>query len=304
MMPDARPEKSPKAPLTLADMLRQDQEAAHDDAPVMGLPPTTAPFQRAKRTAPTADLTRLAKAWALIGPGGGGKTVLARWLGGELAERGMLDRTVLAALDPMNRTLAQFFEAVMQPPSSDPGETEAWLRTMLQFISRQRLNAVLDFGGGDTSLARLVQAAPNIADTLEESGVGLVAAYVLTPRVDDLAALVTFEAGGFRPRATALVLNLGRAETPAAFDGVRRQPAYKAALDRGAVELWMPPLEPQDLALRIERARLQFGQARDGVAADGTALQAVGGLERSRVRHWLGQMNGEFAAVESWLPWA
>lgn len=296
-MPDARIEKAPKAPVSLAELLRQDQEAAIEDAPVAGLPPTAAPFQRAQRKAPVPDLAHLARVWALIGPGGGGKTVLARWLAGELAERGKLDGTLLAALDPTNRTLAQFFEAVMQPPSSDPGETETWLRTLLQFISKQRLNAALDFGGGDTSLGRLVQAAPNLADTLEESGVGLIAAYVLTPRLDDLAALVTYEAAGFRPRATALILNLGRAETPAAFDAVRRQPAYKAALDRGAVELWMPALAPQDLALRIERARLQFAQARDG------ASPAVGGLERAIVREWLERMGVEFAAVRTWLPW-
>lgn len=230
--------------------------------------------------------------------------MLARWLINELAERGMLDRTLLGALDPTNRTLAHFFEAVMQPPTSDPAETEAWLRTMLQFIARQRLNAALDFGGGDTSLARLVQATPDIADALEDEGVALIAAYVLTPRVDDLATLVTYEGAGFRPRATALILNLGRAASPSAFDAVRRQPAYKAALARGAVELWMPALEPQDLALRIERARLQFSQARDGVSADGSVSRVVGGLERSRVRHWLEQMRAEFAAVESWLPWA
>ncbi len=302
-MPGAKAATMPKPAMTLAEMLRQDQEAGHDDAPVEGLPPTSAPFQQSARTGPVADLTRLAKVWALIGAGGGGKSTIARWLGGELAERGMLDRTLLAALDPMNRTLAQFFEAVMTPPSSDPAETEAWLRKMLEFVTKQRLNGVLDFGGGDTSLARLVQAAPTVADQLEEAGVGLIAAYVLTPRLDDLASLVTFEGAGFRPKATALILNLGRAETPAAFDAVRRQPVYKAALARGAVELWMPALEPQNLALRIERGRIQFVQARDGVSATGAALPAVGGLERVLVREWLERMDAEFAAVRSWLPW-
>jgi putative transposase len=40
-------------------------------------------------------------------------------------------------------------------------------------------------------------------------------------------------------------MSLAKADTPAAFDAIRRQPAYKAAMARGAVELWMPEL-PQN----------------------------------------------------------
>src|ERR1700750_2524848 len=91
---------------------------------------------------------------------------------------------------------------------------------------------------------------PTLAEAMEEQGIGLIAAYMLTPRVDDLASLVTFEQSGFRPRATALILNLAKADTPAAFDAIRRQPAYRAAMARGAVELWMPALS-QGVSLRI-----------------------------------------------------
>ena len=291
-----------KSLTSMAELFAQETEE-YDDLVVSGLPPTTVPFIRSERKAPVADLAQLTKAWALIGPGGSGKTVLARWLGGELAHRGMLDKSVLAALDPTNRTLATFFEKVMQPPSSDPADTAAWLQRLLQFVASKRANGILDFGGGDVSLVRTIEAAPTIADSLQEQGVGLVAAYVLTPRVDDLAALVTFEQKGFRPRATALVLNLARAATPAAFDAVRRQAAYKAALDRGAVELWMPELS-QAVALRIEQARVQFRQARDGDAPAGRKPASISLIERVEVREFLERMTAEFQAVESWLPWA
>ena len=216
----------------------------------------------------------------------------------------MEDRAILAALDPANRTLTHFFDDVQQPPSADPVQTTAWLRELLGFVAKQKANAVLDYGGNNVSKVRLVEAAPSIADSMEQDGVALVAAYVLTPRVDDLAPLVTFEARGFRPRATALILNLGRAETPGAFDAVRRQSAYKAALDRGAVELWMPALEPQSLALQVEQQRLQFHQARDGEVPAGRKASTISALERVMIREWLQRMDEEFAAVSTWLPWA
>lgn len=296
--------KQPGPARSLSAMFQQEREEAADDFDVAGLPPSLALPTRSKRTLPVPDLTGLGKVWELIGPGGAGKTVLARWLGGGLVERGMEDRAILAALDPANRTLTHFFDDVQQPPSADPVQTTAWLRELLGFVAKQRANAVLDYGGNNVSKVRLVEAAPTIADSMEQDGVALVAAYVLTPRVDDLAPLVTFEARGFRPRATAMILNLGRAETPAAFDAVRRQSAYKAALDRGAVELWMPALEPQSLALQVEQQRFQFHQARDGEVPAGRKASTISALERVMIREWLQRMDEEFAAVSTWLPWA
>lgn len=303
-MADTKTSKQPGPARSLSAMFQQEREEAADDFDVAGLPPSLALPTRSKRTLPVPDLTGLGKVWELIGPGGAGKTVLARWLGGGLVERGMEDRAILAALDPANRTLTHFFDDVQQPPSADPVQTTAWLRELLGFVAKQRANAVLDYGGNNVSKVRLVEAAPTIADSMEQDGVALVAAYVLTPRVDDLAPLVTFEARGFRPRATAMILNLGRAETPAAFDAVRRQSAYKAALDRGAVELWMPALEPQSLALQVEQQRFQFHQARDGEVPAGRKASTISALERVMIREWLQRMDEEFAAVSTWLPWA
>jgi hypothetical protein len=304
MMTETKTSKPPKPALSLSAMFQQGREDAADDFDVAGLPPSLALPTRSKRTLPVPDLTGFGKVWELIGPGGAGKTVLARWLGGGLTERGMDDQAILAALDPANRTLTHFFDKVQQPPSSDPVQTTAWLRGLLGFVAKQKANAVLDYGGNNVSKVRLVEAAPTIADSMEQDGVALVAAYVLTPRVDDLASLVTFEARGFRPRATALILNLGRAETPAAFDALRRQSAYKAALDRGAVELWMPALEPQSLALQIEQQRLQFHQARDGDVPAGRNASYISALERVMIREWMTRMDEEFATINTWLPWA
>lgn len=100
------------------------------------------------------------------------------------------------------------------------------------------------------------------------------------------------------------ILNLGRAETADDFDAVRRHPAYKAALARGAVELWLPKLEPQSLALEIERKRLHFVHARDGITPDGHKPADISLLERVMIRGWLEQMDEFFVPVETWMPGA
>jgi hypothetical protein len=125
---------------------------------------------------------------------------------------------------------------------------------------------------------------------------------VLTPRPDDLASLVTFEQQGFRPKATVLVLNLARAETPAAFDAIRRQPAYKAAIDRGAVEILMPAL-PQAIALEIERVRVHFRQAAEGAAPEGRKAANLTLMEQSEVRLFIERMRSEFQIIDGWMPW-
>lgn len=298
----AQDKAQPKAPrITFADRFRRKPDP-DEDALVLSLPSVTDGMALPKPGKPGIDLSAQAKLWLLIGPGGAGKTLLARWLGGKLAEAGALEGTFLAALDPTNRTLADFFDAVEQPPTANPARVAAWLREMLAFVATQRTSGIVDFGGGDTSLMQMVATSPKFAEPLDEAGVAAVATYLLSPRVDDLTLLAGFERQGFQPRATALVLNMGRAETPDDFDALRRHPAYKAALDRGAVELWMPKLEPQSLALEIERKRLHFLQVRDGVTQPGAKPADITSFERMIVGEWLRAMDDSFAPVVTWMP--
>ena len=122
---------------------------------------------------------------------------------------------------------------------------------------RERLPEIADMGHGDTSLARIISHLLDLADTIEESGLVPVAAYILGPRVDDLSSLATFEASGFLPRATLLLLNGARVDAglnPAeAFAPIRRHSAVRAAAARGAVVVKMPQLDPPELALKVER---------------------------------------------------
>lgn len=254
--------------------------------------------------APTAlDLTGQAKAWFLVGPNGSGKTALARWMGWNLATN---DRVVsMAALDPQNRSLATWFANVMQPETNDGVQTARWLSDYLDYLMEQKTSAILDFGGGDTALAKMVHEVPDLAATMTAAGVAPVACYMIGPRVEDLASLDALETAGFQPPATAIVLNEGRVDSTLsrdeAFARVFRHSAFTRVVDRGAVVLWMPRLEPE-VAAEIEGKRLTFGQARDGQVPAGAKFGPIGGFKRSMVRRWLENMQHEFGPVASWMP--
>lgn len=250
------------------------------------------------------DLTGKPKVWFMIGGGNSGKTVEVRYLIGRMQEQGR--QAILAALDPANRSLATWFAGVEQPPSSDGTQTARWLRELLTFLMTEKShNAMLDFGAGDTALAKVVDAAPTIAATLEDAGLAPIACYTLTPRPDDLAALDTLEAAGFQPRATVLIFNEGRVDSAMsrdeAFARVLRHSSVRNALARGAVPLWMPRLEPEVMQ-EVEGKRLQFVQARDGQVPEAASFAPIGGFERAMVARWMERMEVAHAAISTWLP--
>ena len=249
------------------------------------------------------DLSGLPKIWFLIGPGGAGKTAAARWLIHRMTEQGR--EAVLAALDPANRSLASWFANVEMPPSKDGAHSARWLREFLEYLMTAKSQAVIDFGGGDISLETVLASAPDMHTALQSAGLGVVACYVLTPRVDDLNILQTLEAAGFQPEATVILLNEGRADPTMprdeAFAPIARHSIFKAAVARGAVVLWMPALE-SDVMQEIEVKRLDFGMARDGQVPEGAKFWPVGGLRRSMVGRWLQRMEQASLPISSWLP--
>jgi hypothetical protein len=86
-----------------------------------------------------------------------------------MAEQGR--QALLAALDPGNRSLLDWFEGVEHPATSDPNHSVRWLRDVLIHLMRQKTSALVDLGGGNTSLAKLVDLAPDIADRMASEGV-------------------------------------------------------------------------------------------------------------------------------------
>ena len=278
-----------------------------EDEIAVGLPSPSPSFAGRKADGPAAlvlpDLAGRPKVWFVIGPGRSGKTTLIRYVMEKVAAGS--GGALAAALDPQNRSLANFLDGVAQPPTNDAAAVARWLESLLRAMMENGTSALLDLGGGDTSLGRVLSDVPDLAAMMEGAGVAPVAIYTLGPRVDDLASLATFEVQGFQPRAIALVLNEGLTDPTVAredaFGRVMRHSAFKAAVARGAVVMWMPRLEPS-VAADIEGKRLDFASARDGVLPTSRTVAPLGVFDRSRVRAWMNGMDAMLAPVTAWLP--
>ena len=256
---------------------------------------------RSGRSAQAVDLTGKAKAVMAIGLGATGKTTLLRWVCERSTARDDEQELALATVDPLNRELAHYFPATMAPNTQDPVQITAWLEKLLMWTIETKKSIAVDFGGGDTTLGRIVGEVPDLQQMMESAGIEPVALYPLTPRSSDLTPLAVMEQAGFKPRATALILNEGRADSSRdrleEFAQIRRHSTYKAALARGAVEVWMPRLYA---AKAIEDRRIGFRQAMNGEAPAGGL--GLGLFDRSRTSHWLAAMEEAFSPIASWLP--
>jgi hypothetical protein len=265
--------------------------------------PLSAKSRAAEPVTAVIDLAGKPKVWLLIGRGGSGKTVLARWMGWRMTELGRA--AMIAALDPTNRSLATWFAGVEQPELSDPSYTARWLRSALSHLMQTKFSGIFDFGGGDISLRTVIEMAPTLAEDMIGAGVEPIACYCIGPSQDDLTSLGSLEEGRFRPRSTVLVLNEGKADSmlsrEEAFARVLRHSDFRAAVARGAIAIWMPRLEP-DVMDQIEGKHVTFGQARDGQVPEGKTFPPIGGLDRSMVGRWLDRMEQAFQPVTTWLP--
>ena len=168
----------------------------------VSLPPSSFVQPGAVAVGSAADLSAKPKVWFAIGPGRSGKTMLLRWAAEMTANQG--GSAIVAAADPQNRSLKNYLEGVAEPPTNDAVATSRWLEALLRHVMDEKASAMVDLGGGDTALHKLLAMVPDLAESLEGAGVAPVAIYTLGPRVDDLAALASFEALGFQPAATVL----------------------------------------------------------------------------------------------------
>jgi len=237
---------------------------------------------------PAIDLTGQRKVWFLSGRGKTGKTMLARYIADRMADLG--GSAVVAACDPVNRSLRRFLDNIAEPPSSDTEEVKDWLWGLLHAAMTEQFSALIDLGGGDSSLTSLVAQMPGLAQILSEGGIEPVAVYLVGADPDDLTPLEIAERQGFQPRATAVVLNefAGRRHR---FDPILQDPTVRGALDRGAVQLWMPSL----WNVAAEACNTNAWRFQDAVS-HGDAFVA------SSVSDWLKRMDAEFEPIRSWIP--
>jgi hypothetical protein len=256
----------------------------------------TDPFEAATGV----DLSGKKKVIFWVGRGKTGKTTGIRWS----AEAAVLAGTALlmADMDPTNDTFSQYVSNVARPPeAADPALALKWLDRLLQHALQHGLSLLVDLGGGDTTLRRLVTQLPDLVSLFEAQGFAVVLFYTVGPQEEDLSPLATMQGLGFAPTATAVILNEAMAEIGDpplhAFARILRHSAFRAAVQRGAVPIWMPRLLP---AQQIEIRRLQF---RDAAAGEiGLGKTPLGPFDRSRLLNWLQAMDVNFAGIRTWLP--
>jgi hypothetical protein len=271
-----------------------------DSGPELNIRSASGTIAGPTEAASGVDLSGKKKIIFWIGRGKTGKTTGIRWS----AEAAVLVGTTLlmADMDPTNDTFSQYVGNVARPPeATDPALALKWLDRLLQHALQHGLSLLVDLGGGDTTLRRLVTQLPDLVELCEAQGFAVVLFYTVGPQEEDLSPLATMQGLGFTPTATAIVLNEAMAEIGDpplhAFARILRHSAFLAAVQRGAVPIWMPRLLP---AQQVEIRRLQF---RDAAAGEtGLGKTPLGPFDRSRVLNWLQAMDANFAGIKTWLP--
>jgi hypothetical protein len=203
----------------------------------------------------------------------------------------------LADIDPSNASFSRYFDGVARPETDSPVGVARWLQQLIEHCATERQSAIVDLGGGDTTLRTLATEMPGLTTAMEEAGVAPVMLYLLGTQPEDLTPALTLSARGFAPRAQALVLNevamdagVTRAE---AFGRITSLPGF-AGLARTGVRAWMPRL----FAAEAVEAR----EARFFDALGGKVSPPLGLFDRARLRTWLDAMDLRFAGIGSWIP--
>ena len=241
------------------------------------------------------DLSRQAKIIFAAGRGKTGKTTLLRWLTETSIRAG--GTPILADVDPSNATFSAYFADVARPDTDNPAGVTGWLQELIEYCISAQHSALIDLGGGDTTLRSLAAEMPGLAAHIEAAGMAPVMFHLTGPQPEDLLPALTLAARGFTPSAQALVFNEYGIEPGAtrerAFARLIASSAY-ASLAESCVKLWMPLLHAAEA---VESRQCSFAAARDG-----TITPTLGLFDAARVRVWLDTMERRFAGVRSWIP--
>jgi hypothetical protein len=241
------------------------------------------------------DLSGKAKILFAAGRGKTGKTTLLRWIAEMSQAQG--GQAVLADIDPSNASFSRYFHDVARPSTDNPAAVTRWLQQLIEHCITHQQSAIVDLGGGDTTLRTLACEMPDLGAYIEAAGLAPVMLYLLGTQPEDLTPAITLQSRGFGTKAQALILNevaidqgFTRAE---AFDRITRADGF-VSLARSSVRVWMPRLHAADA---IESRQCLFFEARDG-----KALPPLGVFERGRVRAWLYMMERRFTGISTWIP--
>jgi hypothetical protein len=241
------------------------------------------------------DLAGTTKIVFSAGRGKTGKTTLLRWIAETSFQRGSMP--ILADIDPSNASFSRYFDDVARPETDNPAGVARWLQQLIEHCVTEHQSAIVDLGGGDTTLRTLATEMPGLALAMEAAGAAPVMLYLLGTQAEDLAPALTLSARGFAPQAQALVLNevaIDAGTTRAdAFGRLTGLPGF-IELAKTSVPVWMPRLYAAEA---IEVRQCRYFDARDG-----RVTPALGMFDGARLRAWLDAMDRRFAGIASWIP--
>lgn len=241
------------------------------------------------------DLAGKAKIVFAAGRGKTGKTTLLRWVAETSAARG--GGAILADIDPSNASFSRYFGDVARPDTDNPAGVTRWLQELIEHCVTEKQSAIVDLGGGDTTLRSLAAEMPDLSAAMESAGVVPVMLYLLGTQPEDLVPAMTLSGRGFRPQAQALILNEVAIDAgttrAAAFERITTLPAF-ADLAKTGVRAFMPRLFSAEA---IEMRQCRFFEARDG-----QVTPPLGMFDAARLRSWLEAMDRRFAGISSWIP--
>jgi hypothetical protein len=241
------------------------------------------------------DLSGKPKIIFAAGRGKTGKTTLLRWIQEVSIARG--GDAILADVDPTNATFSLYFEDVQRPEVDEAAGVTVWLSELIDYCISEKRSAIIDLGGGDTTLRALATEMPGLVSEIEAAGLAPVMLYLVGTQPEDLTPAITLAERGFTAKAQALVFN--EFAVPA---GQTRKQAFSRItglnehdqLMGKSVSLWMPRLFAADA---VESRRARFFDARDN-----QVTPPIGTLDRTRIKAWLEKMDQRFAGIASWIP--
>lgn len=259
---------------------------------LQGMAPKTEPEPEIEQG---IDLAGKPKIVFAAGRGKTGKTTLLRWIAETSAERG--GRPILADIDPSNASFSRYFDKVARPDTDNPAGVTRWLQGLIEHCATERQSAIVDLGGGDTTLRSLATEMPDLSAAMEGAGLAPVMLYLLGTQPEDLLPAMTLSERGFRPQAQALILNevaIDAGTTRAdAFERITTLPAFTELAQTG-VRAFMPRL--------FSAEAIEMRQCRYFAARDGKVTPPLGMFDAARLRSWLEAMDRRFAGISSWIP--
>lgn len=207
--------------------------------------------------------------------------------------------------DQLNTThnLSVFHPDALQPKSADFEDGKEWLEEQIQDQMEGQYDVMLDVGGGETPLSRLVREVP-IVESAARQGIRVVLAHVIGPDQADVDYLKHYmEDDLFAPEATLIVANGGLVMSGrsmgGAFEEIVQHPVITKALNRGARLVMMPALSCMS---KVTDRGLSFEEAAEGTAKG--KLGRMSFLDQERVAIWWKKAIPEFLATipPEWLP--